>query len=63
MALRYFGIEGGQPDTTVTDASSTTSKDIELVVDLAASLNLSQVLDAVERIKDYITRSAKWPPA
>lgn len=64
MASRYFGTNRGGTLTNsdVSQDSSTTSKNIELVVDLTASCTRNEVLDAIERIKCNIIQS-DWPPA
>lgn len=62
MASRYFGIEKGANVDTVTQGSSTTSKTVELVVDLADGADKNQVLQAIEAIKLEIVKNI-WPPA
>jgi len=62
MALRYFGIERGASEETVTQGSSTTSKDVEVVVDLAANMDKGEVLRQVDLIKNRILENI-WPPA
>ncbi len=62
MAVRYFGIEKGANVDGVTQGSSTTSKDVEVTVDLAAAADKQQVLVAIENLKIYITNNI-WPPA
>jgi hypothetical protein len=62
MAVQYFGIEKGAKFTTVTQDSSTTSKTIELTVDLADGASKEQVIVALQNLKDYILQN-KWPPA
>lgn len=63
MATRYFGVNRGGQQTDVTQGSSTTSKKVELVVDLASSLTQTEVLLAIENIANYIIASNTWPPA
>ena len=64
MANRYYGVSiGGGMPTEVTEAGSTTSKDVELAVNLSASgADRTQVLKALEAIQNYITTDT-WPPA
>lgn len=64
MASRYYGVAvGGGMPTEVTEAGATTSKDVELVVNLAASaVDRVQVLKALEAISNYVATDA-WPPA
>lgn len=57
MASKYFGVDvGGQTAADVTIDSSTTSSDVELVVDDSAVIPAAQpskreLLDAVEAIR------------
>lgn len=64
MANRYYGVSvGAGMPTEVSEAGATTSKDVELVVNLAASgADRTQVLKALEAIQNYITTDT-WPPA
>lgn len=62
MASRYFGIDRGVQKTTVTQDSSTLSKDVELVVDLAAGMSKAEVLQAIDYLRGYVTENI-WPPA
>lgn len=62
MASRYFGAEKGANVDGVTQGSSTTSKTVEVVVDLADGADKNQVLQALEAIKLYIIANI-WPPA
>jgi hypothetical protein len=62
MALHYFGINRGNKPTTVTSGNSTTSKDIEVTVELTSGADKEDVLVALESIKNAILQN-KWPPA
>lgn len=64
MANRYYGVNiGGGMPTEVAEAGSTTSKHVELVVNLSASgADRVQVLKALEAISNYIVADT-WPPA
>jgi hypothetical protein len=64
MANRYYGVAvGGSMPTEVTESGSTTSKDVELVVNLsAAGTDKVQVLKALEAISNYVATDT-WPPA
>ena len=63
MANRYYGVSiGGGMPTEVTEAAATTSKDVELTVNLSASgADRAQVLKCLEAISAYIATD-KWPP-
>jgi len=60
MASRYYGAElGAGLPQHITEAGSTNSMPVELVVDLAETgLSKIQVLKAIEAIKNYIIQDA-----
>ena len=64
MANRYYGLDRGkQGDGNVTEGSSSTSTlDVEVRIDLAASMDKSEVLMALDNLKRYIAQDT-WPPA
>ena len=64
MAKRYLGLtRGNQIGGAVTEDASTTSKSIELVIDLAdTALTKSDVLLALENLENYVTQR-NWPLA
>lgn len=62
MASRYFGVNQGQQKTSVVQGSGTNSTNVEFVVDLAAGMSKSEVLQALEYIEGYIVENI-WPPA
>jgi hypothetical protein len=62
MASRYFGLDVGLPQTSVTEGASTQSKTVEVVVDLADNATREQVLVALKNIENYILQDV-WPPA
>jgi hypothetical protein len=64
MANQYYGIDRGETtkmDVT-TGAASTATTDVEIRVDLAASMTREEVLRAIEVLKQSIYE-ANWPPA
>lgn len=65
MATRRWSINRGDKSTQVVEAvgAAVATKSIELTVDLAANAKLSEVLNAIDNIKDHIIRTNKWPPA
>lgn len=74
MATRRFGISIGEGEFQVTEAAgaAVSSDTVEVTVELAATAvykqggqraaNKSEVLDALEKIKNHIIKS-NWPPA
>ena len=58
MAQRYFGLDRGDQENDVTEASSTTATtDVEVRVDLAASMPVSEILIALDNIKNWIIKN------
>ena len=62
MADRIYGLDRGDTEFDVVEGSSTPTKDVEVVVDLAVSLEKSEVLQKIEEIKNHIVKG-DWPPA
>lgn len=62
MASRYYALDIGDNMTEVVEGSSTGSKTVEVVIDLADLATRDQVIVALENIKNYILQDA-WPPA
>lgn len=63
MASRYFGVNRGAQGEGVTEGSSTTSKDMEVVIDLTKNLTKAEVADKLEEIKNFIFTTSQYPPA
>lgn len=63
MATRFYGIDiGGDMPNDVTEAGSTTSKNIELAVVYDASgMDKKTVLIALEALYYYVSQDT-WPP-
>lgn len=64
MAERFYGIDKGEAGVSnVTEgAASTATLDVEVRVDLAASMSKLEVLNAIDTIKQAIIQDT-WPPA
>lgn len=62
MASRYYGLQRGENEFDITESSSTTSKKIELVVDLTGNFDKNDILLALDKFSDYLI-SHIWPPA
>lgn len=63
MAQRYYGNDRGDTEFGITEGSSTTATtDVEVRVDLAASMTKSEVLQQLDMIKNHIIKG-NWPPA
>ena len=61
MAIQYFGINRGQQSLTVTTGASTTGKQIELAVDLASNATRQEVLDSLDKLRDFIVNTRATP--
>lgn len=62
MADRIYGLDRGDSEFSVAEDSSSPTKDVEVVVDLAVDLEKSEVLQLLEMIKNHILKGS-WPPA
>lgn len=62
MADRFYGLDRGDTEFDVTEDSSSPTKDVEVAVDLAVNLEKSEVLLALDMIKNHIVKG-NWPPA
>jgi len=62
MADRIYGLDRGDTEFDVSEGSSSPAKDVEVVVDLAVSLEKSEVIRKLEEIKNHIVKG-DWPPA
>lgn len=64
MATRRYGLSRGENEFDVLEGAgaATASDNIELTVDLATSLDKIDVLLALEKLMNHITKG-NWPPA
>ena len=62
MADRIYGLDRGDTEFDIAEGSSSPTKDVEVVVDLAVSLEKSEVLQKLDEIKNHIVKG-EWPPA
>jgi hypothetical protein len=63
MADRIYGLDRGDDiRTVVSEGSSSPTKDVEVVVDLAVGLEKSEVLRLLTIIQGHIV-DGNWPPA
>ncbi len=61
MASQFIGKARGAPRTSITTGTSTTSKSLELVVDLTAGWTRGEILVALEELGDYILDTRTTP--
>ena len=61
MATYFFGINNGDgAQGSITEAATTTSKDVEVVLNTTANVPSKQeVMLAVQKLMDYIATAAK----
>jgi len=64
MADRFYGIDRGEQGVrNVTEGSSSTATtDVEVRIDLAATMSKQEVLLAIDVLKEAIFQDT-WPPA
>jgi hypothetical protein len=62
MAKQYYGINKGDTEFQITEGSSTTSKGLEVVLDLTAGFEKDAVLRALKMIMNQIMKD-NYPPA
>lgn len=61
MTVQYIGVNRGLQGDTVTTGTSSTSKSIELVVDLSSGATRKQVLLGLEEIRKFILNDRATP--
>lgn len=60
MATYFFGINDGKELATVTQSATTTSKDIELVINTTANVGSKQeLINAMQNLLDAVIQSPK----
>lgn len=61
MTAQYIGINNGDNEYAVASGSSTTSKDVEIVIaDVTKLTSKEELLLAIEKLENFIIRSAYW---
>jgi hypothetical protein len=61
MAVQYIGIDRGQQATAIVTDTSTNSTDLELAVDLSKNMTRQEVLDSLDKIRDFILNTRSTP--
>lgn len=62
MADRFYGVDRGGQGKDVSEDSSTTSKDVEIRIDLSAGMERHEVLLLIDELKGKVLEDT-WPPA
>lgn len=60
MASRYFGIDRGEPKEAITESGSATGKDLELVIDEAAIVNLDEITVLVKKVLAFLQEDKRY---
>ena len=60
MAERFYGLDRGETKNDVTEgASSTSTLDVEVRIDLASNVTQSEVVFLIEEIKNFILENTR----
>ena len=61
MSAQYFGINVGDDEYEATSGTSTTSKEVEIVIaDISKVTSKQDLLLALEKLENFILRSNYW---
>lgn len=63
MAIQYTGVDRGAQRTTITTGTSSTSKGLEVTVDLTKGFTRAEVVRQLRDIADYILSTPATPYA
>lgn len=61
MTIQYIGVDRGAQRTTITTGTSTTSKGLELTVDLTKNFTRAEIERQTRDILDYILDTRTTP--
>ena len=61
MAIQYIGINRGQQSSDVASGTSTTGRQIELAVNDAVGITRNEVLDNLDKLRDFIVNTRATP--
>lgn len=61
MATQFIGKDRGAARTTITTGTSTTSKTLEVTVNLAGNMTRAEVVNGLSEIIDYILDTRTTP--
>lgn len=61
MAVQYIGLSRGAAKTTITTGTSTTSKTLEVTVDLSGNMTRAEVVVGLRDVIDYILDTRTTP--
>jgi hypothetical protein len=58
MAKQYYGLNKGETEFQITEDVSTTSKSVEVSVDMSAGLERQEIIRQLEMIKNQILKDS-----
>lgn len=61
MAVQYIGVNRGAQRTTITTGTSSTSKTLEVTVDLTGNMTREEIVRQLGDIQDYILSNPSSP--
>ncbi|GAB2176726.1 hypothetical protein [Dongia sp. agr-C8] len=61
MAIQYIGINRGQQNSDIASGTSTTGRQIELAVNDAVGITRKEVLDSLDKLRDFIVNTRATP--
>ena len=61
MAIQFIGINRGQQTVDVASGTSTTGRQIELAVNDAVGITRKEVLDSLDKLRDFIVNTRATP--
>ncbi|WP_395017735.1 hypothetical protein [Dongia sp.] len=61
MSIQYIGINRGQQNADIASGTSTTGRQIELAVNDAVGITRKEVLDSLDKLRDFIVNTRATP--
>ena len=61
MAIQYIGINRGQQNADIAAGTSTTGRQIELAVNDTVGITRKEVLDSLDKLRDFIVNTRATP--
>lgn len=62
MADRFYGLNRGDTEFSISEGAASPTKDVEVAIDLAVNLEKSEVLQLLNMIRNHILKG-DFPPA
>jgi hypothetical protein len=61
MAIQYIGINRGQQNADIASGTATTGRQIELAVNDAVGITRKELLDSLDKLRDFIVNTRATP--